>query len=126
MPWMDCVCAVALPNSCTRIQQRDSKPSKPYCSASGVGRGIRATGCRLSNRAVFLPCSQAELNTQRKEQFLFNLFLAKCPMNPKKEAVLDGKLLISRAHVQPSTVSYRQKNIKTKDFREPIPVLDSA
>lgn len=101
MPWMDCVCAL-LP--CLTAAQESSKGRANCGSLSALhqeweeGSGLLLVGSPTAlARAMFLPCSQAELYIQRKEQLLFNLFLAKCPMNPKKKAVLDGKLLISRA-----------------------------
>lgn len=100
MPWMGCVCAL-LP--CLTAAQESSKGRVNCGSLSALhqeweeGSGLLVVGSPTAlARAMFLPCSQAELNTQRKEQLLFNLFLAKCPMNPKKKA-LNGKLLISRA-----------------------------
>lgn len=48
-------------------------------------------------------------------------------MNPEKEAALRWEVAdFKSCHVQPWTVSYIQKNIKMKDFKKLIPVLDSA
>lgn len=57
MPWMHCVGAAALPDSCTRIQQRESEPWKP-CALHQEweeGSGLLAVSSPTAlARAVFL------------------------------------------------------------------------
>ena len=129
MPWMDWVLAVALPDCCTGVQQRQSKPWKPALHQGWEdGSGLLAVGSpTTSARIMFLRRSQTRLAAQGEEQLLFNLLFAKCPHEPQKGGSFGWEVAdIKSSQGECATLDcvLKTKNIKTKDFREPIAVLE--